>query len=114
MIAFAEYINSILAGDKDLEGIIPVNTETNDLFKALASGVVFCKLINLTQVGFRTQTWLVVVHTLGVQPGITFSCLFLVLFCLLTGRCDLPFCSRGSSLKKQSTSRWATSSPYTT
>ena len=109
MIAFAEYINSILAGDKDLEGIIPVNTETNDLFKALASGVVFCKLINLTQVGFRTQTWLVVVN-LGVQPGI----IFLVLFCLLTGRCDLPFCSRGSSLKKQSTSRWATSSPYTT
>jgi hypothetical protein len=50
VIAFAEYINSILAGDKDLEGIIPVNTETNDLFKALASGVVFCKLINLTQV----------------------------------------------------------------
>jgi hypothetical protein len=56
VIAFAEYINSILAGDEDLEGIIPVNTETNDLFKALASGVVFCKLINLTQVRLPTET----------------------------------------------------------
>lgn len=49
MIAFAEFINSILTGDKDLEGIIPVSTEKNELFAAVASGVVLCKLINLTQ-----------------------------------------------------------------
>ncbi|XP_017278623.1 plastin-2 isoform X1 [Kryptolebias marmoratus] len=46
--AFANYINSALEKDPDCERILPIDPSTGALFKALADGVLLCKLINLS------------------------------------------------------------------
>eukprot|EP01100_Stratorugosa_tubuloviscum_P013029 TRINITY_DN6370_c0_g2_i1.p1 TRINITY_DN6370_c0_g2~~TRINITY_DN6370_c0_g2_i1.p1 ORF type:complete len:520 (-),score=273.53 TRINITY_DN6370_c0_g2_i1:149-1708(-) len=45
-VAFADYINSALRGDKDLQTILPINTNDMSLFSAVNNGLVMCKLIN--------------------------------------------------------------------
>ena len=44
--AFVDIINSTLRGDPDLEGMLPINPDTEDLFPACGTGVLLCKLIN--------------------------------------------------------------------
>ncbi|XP_061901288.1 plastin-3-like [Entelurus aequoreus] len=44
--AFANYINSTLEKDPDCSRMLPINPNTGALFKALADGIVLCKLIN--------------------------------------------------------------------
>ncbi|KAK5865223.1 hypothetical protein PBY51_016404 [Eleginops maclovinus] len=46
--AFANYINSSLAEDPDCKHVLPINPETEALFKAVSDGVILCKLINLS------------------------------------------------------------------
>ncbi|KAK5897484.1 hypothetical protein CesoFtcFv8_010543 [Champsocephalus esox] len=46
--AFANYINSSLAEDPDCNHVLPIDPETEALFKAVSDGVILCKLINLS------------------------------------------------------------------
>ncbi|KAF5908012.1 plastin-3, partial [Clarias magur] len=46
--AFANWINSALNNDPDCKHVLPMNPNTNDLFKAVGDGVVLCKMINLS------------------------------------------------------------------
>ncbi|KAM8732925.1 plastin-2-like [Acanthopagrus schlegelii] len=46
--AFANYINSSLEEDPDCQAVLPINPSNEDLFKAVANGIVLCKLINLS------------------------------------------------------------------
>ncbi|XP_059202819.1 plastin-3-like isoform X2 [Centropristis striata] len=47
--AFANYINSSLEKDPDCQHVLPINPETEALFKAVGSdGILLCKLINLS------------------------------------------------------------------
>jgi len=45
-ICFAKLINDILKNDDDVRGIIPVNTENEDVFHALEDGIILSKLVN--------------------------------------------------------------------
>ncbi|XP_049898121.1 plastin-3-like [Epinephelus moara] len=47
-IAFANYINLSLEKDPDCQHVLPINPETEALFKAVADGIILCKLINLS------------------------------------------------------------------
>ncbi|XP_077388367.1 plastin-2-like isoform X2 [Festucalex cinctus] len=44
--AFANYINSTLEKDPDCKHVLPIDPNTGALFKALADGILLCKLIN--------------------------------------------------------------------
>lgn len=44
--AFAKIINIVLADDKDVKNLLPLNPETLDLFPALKTGIILCKLVN--------------------------------------------------------------------
>uniref|UniRef100_A0A4W6FYK7 Plastin-3 n=1 Tax=Lates calcarifer TaxID=8187 RepID=A0A4W6FYK7_LATCA len=46
--AFANYINSSLEKDADCQHVLPINPNTEALFKAVADGIILCKLINLS------------------------------------------------------------------
>lgn len=46
--AFANYINTSLEKDPDCKHVLPINPSTEALFKAVADGIVLCKLINLS------------------------------------------------------------------
>ncbi|XP_070692455.1 plastin-3-like isoform X1 [Pempheris klunzingeri] len=46
--AFANYINSSLEKDPDCKHAMPINPNTDALFKAVADGIILCKLINLS------------------------------------------------------------------
>nr|XP_043896906.1 plastin-2-like [Solea senegalensis] len=46
--AFANYINSSLETDPDCAHVLPIDPNTAALFKAVADGIVLCKLINLS------------------------------------------------------------------
>lgn len=46
--AFANYINSSLEKDPDCKHVVPINPSNEDLFRAVADGIVLCKLINLS------------------------------------------------------------------
>ncbi|XP_061581885.1 plastin-3-like [Cololabis saira] len=46
--AFANYINASLEKDPDCKHVLPINPNTSDLFKAVADGIVLCKLINMS------------------------------------------------------------------
>ncbi|KAK9517582.1 hypothetical protein VZT92_022941 [Zoarces viviparus] len=46
--AFANYINSSLEKDPDCQHVLPIKPETEALFKAVADGIILCKLINLS------------------------------------------------------------------
>ena len=43
-IAFANYVNSVLMGDKDVP--LPINPDDESLFAAMADGILLCKVIN--------------------------------------------------------------------
>jgi len=45
-IAFTDWINDCLAKDADLKQKLPISTEGNGLFQAVADGILLCKLIN--------------------------------------------------------------------
>mmetsp|Transcript_7789 Transcript_7789/g.11779 ORF Transcript_7789/g.11779 Transcript_7789/m.11779 type:complete len:730 (+) Transcript_7789:287-2476(+) len=51
--SFSEHINDVLANDTDLSGgnPLPINPESDDLFKAVTSGVLLCKLLNAIKPG---------------------------------------------------------------
>ncbi|KAG7239751.1 hypothetical protein INR49_028420 [Caranx melampygus] len=46
--AFANYINSSLEKDPECKHVLPINPSTEALFKAVADGIILCKLINLS------------------------------------------------------------------
>ncbi|XP_074530745.1 plastin-3-like [Halichoeres trimaculatus] len=46
--AFANYINSSLEKDTDCVDLLPIDPNTDALFKAVQSGILICKLINLS------------------------------------------------------------------
>ncbi|XP_075429246.1 LOW QUALITY PROTEIN: plastin-3 [Ascaphus truei] len=46
--AFVNWINKALENDPDCKHVIPMNPNTNDLFKAVGDGIVLCKMINLS------------------------------------------------------------------
>ncbi|MEQ2258017.1 Plastin-3 [Xenotaenia resolanae] len=46
--AFANFINSALEKDPDCKHVLPVDPTTGHLFKAVADGILLCKLINLS------------------------------------------------------------------
>uniref|UniRef100_A0A665T7W1 Plastin-3 n=1 Tax=Echeneis naucrates TaxID=173247 RepID=A0A665T7W1_ECHNA len=46
--AFANYINSSLEKDPDCKHVLPINPNTEHLFKAVSDGILLCKLINLS------------------------------------------------------------------
>uniref|UniRef100_A0A3P9LG95 Plastin-3 n=2 Tax=Oryzias latipes TaxID=8090 RepID=A0A3P9LG95_ORYLA len=46
--AFTNYINTALGKDPDCSHFVPINPNTGALFKAVADGILLCKLINLS------------------------------------------------------------------
>ncbi|KAG8144685.1 hypothetical protein E2320_013151 [Naja naja] len=46
--AFVNWINKALENDLDCKHVIPMNPNTDDLFKAVGDGIVLCKMINLS------------------------------------------------------------------
>nr|XP_034340761.1 LOW QUALITY PROTEIN: plastin-3 [Arvicanthis niloticus] len=46
--AFVNWINKALENDPDCRHAIPMNPNTDDLFKAVGDGIVLCKMINLS------------------------------------------------------------------
>lgn len=46
--AFVNWINKALENDPDCKHVLPMNPNTNDLFKAVGDGIVLCKMINLS------------------------------------------------------------------
>jgi len=48
--AFSEHVNSVLAEDKDLSGIVPIKDD-KALFEGIVDGVLLCKLINASKEG---------------------------------------------------------------
>ncbi|KAM9384728.1 plastin-3-like [Pholidichthys leucotaenia] len=46
--AFANWINTALEKDPDCQHVLPLNPNTNCLFKAVCDGIVLCKMINLS------------------------------------------------------------------
>ena len=47
--AYTKVINTVLANDKHVAKLLPINTENMDLFIALRDGIILCKLINLIE-----------------------------------------------------------------
>ncbi|XP_056395046.1 plastin-3 [Hyla sarda] len=46
--AFVNWINKALENDPDCKHVLPMNPNTNDLFRAVADGIVLSKMINLS------------------------------------------------------------------
>uniref|UniRef100_A0A8C9RS59 Plastin-3 n=1 Tax=Scleropages formosus TaxID=113540 RepID=A0A8C9RS59_SCLFO len=46
--AFVNWINKALENDLDCKHVLPMNPNNNSLFKAVADGIVLCKMINLS------------------------------------------------------------------
>uniref|UniRef100_A0A803SUC3 Plastin-3 n=1 Tax=Anolis carolinensis TaxID=28377 RepID=A0A803SUC3_ANOCA len=46
--AFVNWINKALENDPDCRHVIPMNPNTDDLFKAVGDGIVLCKMVNLS------------------------------------------------------------------
>ncbi|XP_073919703.1 plastin-3 isoform X2 [Castor canadensis] len=46
--AFVNWINKALEADPDCRHVVPMNPNTDDLFKAVGDGIVLCKMINLS------------------------------------------------------------------
>jgi plastin-3 len=50
-IAFSNWINKNMAADEDCQKYLPLDPETRDLYIRCNDGVIFCKLVNLSQPG---------------------------------------------------------------
>ncbi|XP_065125464.1 plastin-1 isoform X2 [Paramisgurnus dabryanus] len=48
-VAFVNWINKALAKDPDCTHLIPMDPETDSLFKSVKDGILLCKMINLSQ-----------------------------------------------------------------
>uniref|UniRef100_A0A8C1PG46 Plastin 1 (I isoform) n=1 Tax=Cyprinus carpio TaxID=7962 RepID=A0A8C1PG46_CYPCA len=48
-VAFVNWINKALADDPDCKQLIPMDPETDSLFKSVKDGILLCKMINLSQ-----------------------------------------------------------------
>ncbi|XP_051768913.1 plastin-1 isoform X1 [Ctenopharyngodon idella] len=48
-VAFVNWINKSLAKDPDCKHLIPMDPETDSLFKSVKDGILLCKMINLSQ-----------------------------------------------------------------
>ncbi|XP_051985100.1 plastin-1-like [Xyrauchen texanus] len=48
-VAFVNWINKALAKDPDCKHLIPMDPETDSLFKSVKDGILLCKMINLSQ-----------------------------------------------------------------
>uniref|UniRef100_A0A8C1UHJ6 Plastin 1 (I isoform) n=1 Tax=Cyprinus carpio TaxID=7962 RepID=A0A8C1UHJ6_CYPCA len=48
-VAFVNWINKALADDPDCKHLIPMDPETDSLFKSVKDGILLCKMINLSQ-----------------------------------------------------------------
>jgi plastin-3 len=48
-VAFSNWINSNLSDDPDCKRYLPLNPDTRDLYVRCGDGVIYCKLINLSQ-----------------------------------------------------------------
>ncbi|TRY88676.1 hypothetical protein DNTS_020809 [Danionella cerebrum] len=48
-VAFVNWINKALANDADCKHLIPMDPETDSLFKSVKDGILLCKMINLSQ-----------------------------------------------------------------
>ncbi|XP_039622433.1 plastin-3 [Polypterus senegalus] len=46
--AFVNWVNKALENDPDCKHVIPMNPNTDSLFKAVGDGIVLCKMINLS------------------------------------------------------------------
>eukprot|EP01122_Echinamoeba_exundans_P003462 TRINITY_DN1355_c0_g1_i2.p1 TRINITY_DN1355_c0_g1~~TRINITY_DN1355_c0_g1_i2.p1 ORF type:complete len:703 (-),score=225.91 TRINITY_DN1355_c0_g1_i2:487-2595(-) len=49
--AFSEYLNQLLADDPDLKSVLPLNPNSDDLFRVASQGLLLCKLINKIKPG---------------------------------------------------------------
>jgi hypothetical protein len=47
--AFVEFINLQLAEDADLKSVLPVNSETDDIFKVVYDGILLSKMVNVAK-----------------------------------------------------------------
>lgn len=50
-LCFAKLVNLWLKKDHDLQGVIPVDPESDDIFHAMEDGIVLAKLINIAVEG---------------------------------------------------------------
>ena len=48
---FSRVINNSLKDDPDCKEILPIDPDSDDLFKAVDNGVILCKLVNIVQPG---------------------------------------------------------------
>ncbi|XP_063075569.1 plastin-1 [Engraulis encrasicolus] len=48
-VAFVNWINKSLAKDPDCRSLLPMDPETDSLFKSVKDGILLCKMINLSQ-----------------------------------------------------------------
>jgi len=48
---FARVINQSLQTDEDCKEMLPIDPETDDLFKVVDDGIILCKLVNIAQPG---------------------------------------------------------------
>ena len=46
---YVNHINSILSGDPDLKGILPINPDGDEFFHKLDDGILLCKMVNMAQ-----------------------------------------------------------------
>ncbi|KAH7824866.1 fimbrin/plastin [Monocercomonoides exilis] len=49
--AFVEFINMHLSGDPDLEGVVPIDSSGDDIFKKVHDGILLSKMINVAKEG---------------------------------------------------------------
>lgn len=48
---YVNHINVLLAGDKDLESVLPINPDDDSYFKSHEDGLILCKIINMVKPG---------------------------------------------------------------
>lgn len=50
-VAFANWINKNFSGDPECQKYLPIDVDTNDLYTKCNDGILYCKLVNLSQSG---------------------------------------------------------------
>lgn len=61
--SFVDYINYILRDDPDLKGVIPIDKESDQIFKEVRNGLLLCKFVNALFAGAIDESKLVRKHT---------------------------------------------------